>query len=220
MHKTAFPKKNRYFFIIIYSKLTKNQMEQNRSIYCNSYNSVDYGMERTMQSAAIAVSPKVDIYEEATTEDITKIYNRRRIYEALAEAFEKSPYYEKYGKMQKKKHQKAKKGTSLFGGEQEIVPVKNNEEIDLENEIPQNMEDYDFLKIEKNDISDIYYYFKELLEEQNFDELECFCAIAEFFKLNYKSLYDDYISIESKAKLLNALKEEYNIKFEKNNKLF
>lgn len=192
-------------------------MEQNRSIYCNSYNSVDYGMERTMQSATIAVSPKVDIYEESTTEDITKIYNRRRIYEALLEAFEKSPYYEKYGKMQKKKHQKTKKDTSLFGeNAQEIIPGK----IDSENTSDKNIEEYDFLKIEKNDISDIYYYFKELLEEQNFDELECFCAIAEFFKLNYKSLYDDFISIESKAKLLNALKEEYNIKFEKTNKLF
>lgn len=193
-------------------------MEQNRSIYNNSYNSVDYGMERTMQSASIAVNPRVDIYEESTTEDITNLYNRQRIYETLFEEFKKSPYFEKYGKMQKKKRQKFKQDTSLFGEHPYIDDI--NEECDIEEMSDKNLEDYDFKKIEKSELPEIYYYFKDILEAQNFDELECFCAIAEFFKLNYKLLYDDIISIESKAKILNLLKDTFNIKFEKNAKLF
>lgn len=195
-------------------------MEQNRSIYCNSYNSVDYGMERTMQSSSISVSPCVDTYEEATTEDISKIYNRQRIYETLSEEFKKSPYYSLYGKMLKKKKQRGKKDTSLFGEANEVPMEEDNREYDIEELADKNLDDYDFRKIDKSDMPEIYYYFKDILEAQNFDELECFCAIAEFFKLNYKSLYDDVITIESKAKILNSLKEDYNIKFEKNNKLF
>ena len=44
-----------------------------------------------------------------------------------------------------------------------------------------------------------------------YNELDAFCAIAEFFKLNYSNLYHDVISIESKAKILEILKENHRL---------
>lgn len=195
-------------------------MEKYKSIYDTAYNNVEYGMDRTRQGSTISVSPYVDTYEEATTEDITQIYNRQQIYELLAKAFRESPYYEKYGKLQKKRKQRSA-DVSLLNDNPPIIE-NNIKEIDVENAntTDVNIDEYDFKKIEKGDLTSIYYYFKNILEEHNFDEMESFCAIAEFFKLNYKLLYDDVISIESKAKILNALKDNFNIKFEKNNRLF
>lgn len=195
-------------------------MEKYKSIYDTAYNNVEYGMDRTRQGSTISVSPYVDTYEEATTEDITQIYNRQQIYELLAKAFRESPYYEKYGKLQKKRKQRSA-DVSLLNDNPPIIE-NNIKEIDVENAntTDVNIDEYDFKKIEKGDLTSIYYYFKNILEEHNFDEMESFCAIAEFFKLNYKLLYDDVISIESKAKILNALKDNFNIKFEKTNRLF
>ena len=189
-------------------------MEKYKSIYDTAYNNVEYGMDRTRQGSTISVSPYVDTYEEATTEDITQIYNRQQIYELLAKAFRESPYYEKYGKLQKKRKQRSA-DVSLLNDNPPIIE-NNIKEIDVENAntTDVNIDEYDFKKIEKGDLTSIYYYFKNILEEHNFDEMESFCAIAEFFKLNYKLLYDDVISIESKAKILNALKDNFNIKFE------
>lgn len=195
-------------------------MEKYKSIYDTAYNNVEYGMDRTRQGSTISVSPYIDTYEEATTEDITQIYNRQQIYELLAKAFRESPYYEKYGKLQKKRKQRSA-DVSLLNDNPPIIE-NNIKEIDVENAntTDVNIDEYDFKKIEKGDLTSIYYYFKNILEEHNFDEMESFCAIAEFFKLNYKLLYDDVISIESKAKILNALKDNFNIKFEKTNRLF
>jgi hypothetical protein len=68
-------------------------------------------------------------------------------------------------------------------------------------------------KIEKSDITDIYYYFKKILVNKNtYNSVEAFCGIAEFFKINYKMLYNDIISIEDKAEILNILKETYGLK--------
>lgn len=195
-------------------------MEKFKSIYDTAYNNVEYGMDRTRQGSTISVSPYVDTYEEATTEDITQIYNRQQIYELLAKAFRESPYYEKYGKLQKKRKQRSTDVSLLNDTPVTIENHINEIEVENANATDVNIDEYDFKKIEKGDLTNIYYYFKNILEEQNFDEMESFCAIAEFFKLNYKLLYDDVISIESKAKILNALKDNFNIKFEKTNRLF
>lgn len=195
-------------------------MEKYKSIYDSAYNNVEYGMDRTRQGSTISVSPYVDTYEEATTEDITQIYNRQQIYELLAKAFRESPYYEKYGKLQKKRKQRSADVSLLNDIPTTIENHINEIEIENANTTDVNIDEYDFKKIEKCDLTNIYYYFKNILEDQNFDEMEAFCAIAEFFKLNYKLLYDDVISIESKAKILNALKDNFNIKFEKTNRLF
>lgn len=67
-------------------------------------------------------------------------------------------------------------------------------------------------KIPKSDMCEIYYYFKNILiEREKFNYVETFCAIAEFFKFNYETLYEDIISIEDKANILDTLKNEYGI---------
>lgn len=63
-------------------------------------------------------------------------------------------------------------------------------------------------KIERRDFYRIYYYFKDKLVEYNeFNPVQIFCAIAEFFDMNYKTLYKDVISLEEKAKILEILEE-------------
>lgn len=67
-------------------------------------------------------------------------------------------------------------------------------------------------KLEKRDISDIYYTFKdELKKKDSYSLVQIFCAIAEFFELNYKTLYNDIISLEDKAEILEILKETYGL---------
>ena len=41
--------------------------------------------------------------------------------------------------------------------------------------------------------------------------MQIFCAIAEFFELNYKTLYNDIISLEDKSEILEALQESYGL---------
>lgn len=67
-------------------------------------------------------------------------------------------------------------------------------------------------KLEKRDISDIYYSFKDELNKRNsYTLVQIFCAIAEFFDLNYKILYNDIISLEDKAQILEILQETYGL---------
>lgn len=70
----------------------------------------------------------------------------------------------------------------------------------------------DVKKIEKADISNIYYYFKEhLMSTKMYSIVHVFCAICEFFDLNYKYVYNDVISIKDKAAILEALEERYGL---------
>lgn len=134
----------------------------------NNYDNVDYSQVFT-SSAPIAINPLVsDRYEDALSEDISDLYVRRRIYEDIAEIYEVSPYFQKYGKETK--------------------------------------------KLEKRDVSDIYYTFKDALKKKDsYSLVQIFCAIAEFFELNYKTLYNDIISLEDKAEILEILQESYGL---------
>lgn len=70
----------------------------------------------------------------------------------------------------------------------------------------------DVKKVEKADISNIYYYFKEhLMGTKMYSIVHVFCAICEFFDLNYKYVYNDVISIKDKAAILEALEERYGL---------
>lgn len=78
-------------------------------------------------------------------------------------------------------------------------------------------------KIERGDMSDIYYYFKEHLENTKmFGIVHIFCAICEFFDFNYKYVYNDIVSLKDKAHILEALEEKYGLEnyFSKSVKLF
>lgn len=67
-------------------------------------------------------------------------------------------------------------------------------------------------KLEKADIPEIYYTFKaELRKDASYSLVQIFCAIAEFFELNYKTLYNDIISLEDKAEILENLRESYGL---------
>lgn len=81
----------------------------------------------------------------------------------------------------------------------------------------------DVKKLEKRDISDIYYSFKdELNKRDSYTLVQIFCGIAEFFDLNYKILYNDIISLEDKAEILELLQEAYGLESDlgKSKKLF
>ena len=134
----------------------------------NNYDNVDYSYVFT-SSAPIAINPLVsDRYEDTLSEDISDLYVRRHIYEDVAEIYEASPYFKKYGKETK--------------------------------------------KLEKRDVSDIYYTFKDQLKKKDsYSLVQIFCAIAEFFELNYKTLYNDIISLEDKAEILEILQESYGL---------
>ena len=78
-------------------------------------------------------------------------------------------------------------------------------------------------KLEKADISNVYYTFKrQLLQKDNYNLVQVFTTIAEFFELNYKTLYNDIISLEDKAEILEILREMYGLEsqFAKSKKLF
>lgn len=81
----------------------------------------------------------------------------------------------------------------------------------------------DVKKLEKRDIADVYYTFKaKLKEDTSFSLVQIFCTIAEFFDLNYKTLYNDVISLEDKAEILELLQETYGLEntMSKSKKLF
>lgn len=78
-------------------------------------------------------------------------------------------------------------------------------------------------KVERGDISGIYYYFKEKLEATKmFNIVHILCAICEFFDLNYKYVYNDIVSLRDKANILESLEEKYGLEdhFKKSVKLF
>lgn len=81
----------------------------------------------------------------------------------------------------------------------------------------------DAKKVERCDLYDIYYYFKDRLNEVNeFNCVQVFCAIAEFFDVNYKVLYNDIIALEDKIVLLEEMANMYGLenKFASVNRLF
>ena len=81
----------------------------------------------------------------------------------------------------------------------------------------------DCKKLEKADISIVYYTFKrQLLEKDDYNLVQVFTTIAEFFDLNYKTLYNDIISLEDKAEILEILRDMYGLEsqFAKSKKLF
>ena len=81
----------------------------------------------------------------------------------------------------------------------------------------------DCKKLEKADISNVYYTFKrQLLEKDDYNLVQVFTTIAEFFDLNYKTLYNDIISLEDKAEILEILRDMYGLEsqFAKSKKLF
>lgn len=151
-------------------------MKQNDSILNNSYNTFDYSKDRGTNSPAIAIDPDVvSNYEESTTEDITRVYEKAELNKTMLEAFESSPWYKKYSQNQK--------------------------------------------KVEKSDMSDIYYHFHDILiEKRDCTEVDAFCTIAEFFDMNYKALYNDILTIATKIQVLNDLKDTYGLSKELGNR--
>lgn len=197
----------------------------------NSYNNVDYGMDRTMQNAKIELHPMyVDMgcHDESTTDDIGGLYQQVALYEKIYDEFKKSPFYEKYGKLVKKKKpgQKIESVDLINGPVKTQIEDSNPQELAImeddyiDSSIIKDLGQYDFRKIDKADTEKIYYYFKDILLKENYNDVEIFCGIAEFFHFNYKTLYDDVLSIENKAKILTLLRENNKIKFQKENKLY
>lgn len=153
----------------------------NDKIINNSYNAVDTPIDRTNKHSSISIDPLVsDRYEETTTENIDELLMRKRINIQLAELYEASPLYEKYGKECK--------------------------------------------KLDKEDAITAYYSFKKELAklDDHYNIVQILCAIAEFFEMNYKSLYNDILTLEDKAAVLEALEESYGLeqKYAKSKKLF
>jgi hypothetical protein len=145
----------------------------------NSFDDVEYGIERTTQQA-ISILPQVaHMYEESTSESIEDLYTERKMRNLMADFFEASPFYEKYS------------------GESK--------------------------RVERSDLFDMYYYFKDRLNEiGEFNSVQVFCAIAEFFDVNYKVMYNDVIALEDKVVILEELSEMYGLKkkFSNVNRLF
>ena len=134
----------------------------------NSFDKVDYGIERTTQSA-IQIHPSVESqYEESVSENIDEVYTRRRLMELMDQLYPESPFFEKYKKNLK--------------------------------------------KVERADFYNIYYHFKdELMKFNEFSVVQIFCTIAEFFDMNYKTLYNDVLSLEDKVKILDYLEKEFGL---------
>lgn len=67
-------------------------------------------------------------------------------------------------------------------------------------------------KIDRRDMMDIYYTFKEqLMNKSNYSLVQVVCAIAEFFEMNYKTLYNEILSLEDKAMVIEGLQEIYGL---------
>jgi hypothetical protein len=60
------------------------------------------------------------------------------------------------------------------------------------------------------------------MEVGEFNNVQIFCAIAEFFDVNYKVMYNDVIALEDKVVILEQLSEMYGLKkkFSNVNRLF
>ena len=67
-------------------------------------------------------------------------------------------------------------------------------------------------RIERGDYFKIYYYFKDKLKEtEEYNAVQIFCAICEFFDLNYKVIYKDIITLEDKVEILDIFDEQYGL---------
>jgi len=61
----------------------------------NSFDKVEYGVERTTQ-ASIAISPFIeDRYEESVSENIDEIYTRRNLTKLMDDLYHESEYFDK-----------------------------------------------------------------------------------------------------------------------------
>lgn len=162
----------------------------------NRFDNVEYGTEG-LGPGQIVVSPAVaDRYEESLSENIEDVYARKKLNDYLAELHKQSPFYEKYPD----------------GARAEVIDEDGN--TDNERIVK---------KLEKKDIFDIYYYYKDkLMETGEYTIVQVFCAIAEFFDINYKTLYHDIVSLEDKAAILETLDETIGLRknFAKSKKLF
>lgn len=76
-------------------------------------------------------------------------------------------------------------------------------------------------KIEKLDLLDMYYYFRNILISENKYTLsQIFICFAEFFDVNYKILYNE-VSALDKSVIIRDLSDNTNLKNKINkNKLF
>lgn len=70
-------------------------------------------------------------------------------------------------------------------------------------------------KVDKKEIPEIYYYFKEESgKHYNYNLVEVLCAICELFNLNYSHVYNNVLSLEDKSKILEILEKDYGLKNE------
>lgn len=170
-------------------------------IFENSFDKVDYGVERTTQTS-IQISPFAEKqYEESVSDSIDELYAKRRLMQLMYEIYLKSEFFNKYGQ---KQHIDAVQDSS----------VQNYDEL-IYNPVVK--------KVERGDLFKIYYYFKDELKKENeFSIIQIFCTIAEFFDLNYKTLYNDILTLEDKVDILEHLEKEYGLEkqFSKSKALF
>lgn len=170
-------------------------------IFENSFDNVEYGSERTSQ-ASIQISPFVEKqYEESVSENIDELYVKRRLMKIMYDAYLNSEFFKKYGQRQ---HVDASKDSSALQYDELVYdPVVK--------------------KIERADLFGIYYHFKDELQKFNeFSIIQIFCTIADFFDLNYKTLYNDILTLEDKVNILDHLEKEYGLDkhFAKSKSLF
>ena len=148
-------------------------------IFNSNFDNVEYGIERSSQSA-ISIDPAAErYYEESMSENIEDLYTERRLRDIMSKIYDESEFKDKYSDTPK--------------------------------------------KIERRDMFKIYYYFKEELNKiGEFNIIQIFCAIAEFFDMNYRTLYKDVITLEDKAEILELIEEQNGIEkhVSKSKKLF
>lgn len=67
-------------------------------------------------------------------------------------------------------------------------------------------------KVDKSDVSKMYYYFKDLLiKEKIYSPMQIFIGFAEFFQMNYDVLYQE-VGVLDKENILKELKEKGSLK--------
>ena len=70
-------------------------------------------------------------------------------------------------------------------------------------------------KIDKRDISPIYFYFKDEINKRfTYTPVEVMCAICEFFTFNYSYVYNNVLSLQEKSAILKTLAEDHGLKTE------
>jgi len=76
-------------------------------------------------------------------------------------------------------------------------------------------------RVDKNDLSKMYYYFKDiLLVENTYSITQIFIGFAEFFQINYDQLYSE-VGVLDKEGLLKELNEKFSLNAKiKTKKLF